>query len=96
MTVYERADRIGGLLMYGVPNMKLDKSAVVQRRVDLLAAEGIRFVTGVHVGMASHLSLQQLTDENDAVLLATGATKPRDLPIPGRSLKGYTIQHVVL
>lgn len=85
VTVYERSDRIGGLLMYGIPNMKLDKG-VVQRRVDLLAAEGIKFVTGVDVGKT--LDPKQLVNEHDAVLLATGATKPRDLPIPGRELRG--------
>lgn len=85
VTVYERSDRIGGLLMYGIPNMKLDKG-VVQRRVDLLAAEGVKFVTGVDVGKT--LDPKQLVSEHDAVLLATGATKPRDLPIPGRELRG--------
>ncbi len=85
VTVYERADRIGGLLMYGIPNMKLDKS-IVQRRVDLMAAEGVKFVTGVHVGV--DLTLQELRDQNDAVVIATGATVARDLPIPGRNLEG--------
>lgn len=85
VTVYERADRIGGLLMYGIPNMKLDKG-VVQRRLDLLAAEGVAFVTGADVGR--NVDPKQLVAENDAVLLSTGATKPRDLPIPGRNLKG--------
>jgi NAD(P)H-dependent glutamate synthase small subunit len=85
VTVYERADRIGGLLMYGIPNMKLDKK-VVQRRVDLLAAEGIRFVTGADVGRT--VDPKQLRADHDALLLATGATKPRDLPIPGRELAG--------
>ncbi len=85
VTVYERADRIGGLLMYGIPNMKLDKQ-VVQRRLDLLAAEGIKFVTGANVGQ--NVDPKKLMAENDALLLATGATKPRDLPIPGRQLNG--------
>ncbi len=85
VTVYERADRIGGLLMYGIPNMKLDKG-VVQRRLDLLAAEGVAFVTGADVGR--NVDPKQLLAENDAILLSTGATKPRDLPIPGRQLKG--------
>jgi NAD(P)H-dependent glutamate synthase small subunit len=84
-TVYERADRIGGLLMYGIPNMKLDKTTV-QRRLDLLEAEGVKFVTDAHVG--ENIDAQKLYDEHDAVLLATGATKPRDLPIDGRELKG--------
>jgi glutamate synthase (NADPH) small chain len=85
VTVYERADRIGGLLTYGIPNMKLDKG-VVQRRLDLMAAEGVKFVTGANVGV--NVDPKQLMAENNAVLLATGATKPRDLPIPGRALKG--------
>lgn len=89
VTVYERADRIGGLLMYGIPNMKLDKD-VVERRVNLMREEGVTFVTNVNVGGngASSVSLQELRDSNDAVLLATGATKPRDLPAPNRELKG--------
>src|SRR6266849_1584398 len=85
VTVYERADRIGGLLMYGIPNMKLDKT-VVQRRIDLLAQEGVRFVTNTAVG--AHVSATTLREELDAVVLCCGATKPRDLPIEGRSLKG--------
>jgi glutamate synthase (NADPH/NADH) small chain len=85
VTVYERSDRIGGLLTYGIPNMKLDKG-VVQRRLDLMAAEGVQFVTGADVG--KNVDPKKLVAENDAVLLATGATKPRDLPIPGRSLRG--------
>ena len=86
VTVFERADRIGGLLMYGIPNMKLDKQAVVQRRVDLLAAEGVVFKTGVEVGV--NYAAEKLLKDFDAVVLCTGATKPRDLPIPGRDLKG--------
>ena len=85
VTVYERADRIGGLLMYGIPNMKLDKG-VVKRRLDLMAAEGVRYVTGADVGRT--IDPQQLLAEHDALLLATGATQPRDLPIPGRELHG--------
>ena len=85
VTVYERADRIGGLLMYGIPNMKLDKR-IVQRRVDLMAAEGVKFVTSTAVG--SDVPANQLRDEFDAIVLCCGATKPRDLPIPGRELKG--------
>jgi NAD(P)H-dependent glutamate synthase small subunit len=90
VTVYERADRIGGLLMYGIPNMKLDKREVVDRRVGLLAEEGVNFVTGVSVGDGSDGSMdgRALAAENDAVLLATGATVPRDLTIPGRELNG--------
>lgn len=85
VTVYERADRIGGLLMYGIPNMKLDKK-VVQRRIDLMAKEGVRFVTNTAVG--SHVSAKLLVDTFDAVVLAGGATVPRDLPIEGRNLQG--------
>ncbi len=85
VTVFERSDRIGGLLMYGIPNMKLDK-AVVQRRVDLLAAEGVGFVTGTEVG--KDYAPGKLIKEHDAVVLCCGATKPRDLPVPGRDLQG--------
>lgn len=85
VTVFERADRIGGLLMYGIPNMKLDKRTV-QRRVDLMAAEGVSFVTGTEVGKDYPADL--LLQEFDAVVLCGGATKPRDFPIEGRGLKG--------
>jgi glutamate synthase (NADPH/NADH) small chain len=85
VTVYERADRIGGLLMYGIPNMKLDKQ-VVERRIDLLRAEGVTFTTNADVG--KNVDPKQLMNDHDAVLLSTGATNPRDLPIPGRELKG--------
>ncbi|KAJ0352098.1 hypothetical protein COL922a_014760, partial [Colletotrichum nupharicola] len=87
VTVYERADRIGGLLMYGIPNMKLDKK-IVQRRVDLMAAEGIKFVTSTSVGPDSDVTLDSLRETNDAVILATGATVARDLKVPGRELDG--------
>lgn len=83
VTVYERADRIGGLLMYGIPNMKLEKD-VVTRRTDLMAQEGVIFKTGVEIGRS--LSARDLVDNFDAVVLCCGATKPRDLPIPGREL----------
>jgi glutamate synthase (NADPH/NADH) small chain len=86
VTVFERADRIGGLLMYGIPNMKLDKQAVVQRRIDLMAAEGVQFVTNTEVG--KNYPAKQLLEDFHAVVLATGATKPRDLSIEGRQLKG--------
>lgn len=85
VTVYERADRIGGLLMYGIPNMKLDKG-VVERRIQLLRDEGIEFVVNADVGKS--IDPTQLVADNDAVLLATGATLARDLPIPGRDAKG--------
>ncbi len=85
VTVFERADRIGGLLMYGIPNMKLDKN-VVQRRIDLMAAEGVRFVTNTEVG--KDYPAAQLREDFDAIVLCGGATKPRDLPIEGRNLQG--------
>jgi len=85
VTVYERADRIGGLLMYGIPNMKLDKGDI-ERRVDLMRSAGVKFVTGVEVGV--DLDPKDLQKDNDAVLLATGATVARDLPIDGRDLSG--------
>jgi glutamate synthase (NADPH/NADH) small chain len=86
VTVFERADRVGGLLMYGIPNMKLDKAKVVLPRIAQMEEEGVKFVTGTEVGTAS--PAKQLLDEFDAVVLCTGATKPRDLPVPGRDLKG--------
>jgi len=85
VTVYERQDRIGGLLMYGIPNMKLDKE-LVERRNDLMAAEGITFRTNVDVGR--DISAFDLMYRSDAVVLAVGATQPRDLPVPGRDLEG--------
>ena len=85
VTVYERADRIGGLLTYGIPNMKLDKK-IVQRRLDLMAAEGVKFVTNADVGRT--IPATQLRQDFDAIVLCSGATKPRDLPIEGRNLKG--------
>ena len=89
VTVYERADRIGGLLMYGIPNMKLDKG-VVERRLDLMRQEGVTFVTGADVGNGTGgtLSVTAIADEVDALLLTTGATVPNNLPIPGRELDG--------
>ncbi|XP_033635249.1 putative glutamate synthase [NADPH] [Asterias rubens] len=85
VTVYERSDRIGGLLMYGIPSMKLSK-AVVQRRVDLMRDEGVVFVTNANVG--DTVSPKQLLENLDALLLCTGSTRPRDLPIKGRNLDG--------
>jgi glutamate synthase (NADPH) small chain len=85
VTVFERADRIGGLLMYGIPNMKLDKR-LVERRVQLLEAEGVRFVTGCEVG--KDLPAERLRIDFHAVVLCGGATKPRDLPVEGRQLEG--------
>lgn len=86
VTVYERADRIGGLLMYGIPNMKLDKMEIVQRRVDLMAESGISFVTNTEIG--KDISAEQLQDQFDAVVLCGGATKARDLLVEGRSANG--------
>lgn len=90
VTVYERADRIGGLLMYGIPNMKLAKDDVVERRINVMRASGIEFVTGTAVGDGANdsVSIADLRDQYDAVLLSTGSTIPRDLPIPGREFKG--------
>ncbi len=85
VTVYERQDRIGGLLMYGIPNMKLDKG-LVERRNALMAAEGITFRTGTDVGR--DISARELLDSHDAVILACGSTKPRDLAVAGRDLEG--------
>ncbi|MCJ1307215.1 glutamate synthase [NADH] [Agyrium rufum] len=87
VTVYERADRIGGLLMYGIPNMKLDK-AIVQRRVNFMADEGVKFVTSTPVGPDEDVSLESLRRDFDAVVIATGATVARDLKIPNRELEG--------
>ncbi|MEX2585841.1 MAG: glutamate synthase subunit beta [Balneolaceae bacterium] len=85
ITVYERADRIGGLLTYGIPNMKLDKK-IVERRVNLLREEGVEFVTNTEIG--KDIPAQDLRKKYDAMILAGGATRPRDLPIDGRDLKG--------
>jgi glutamate synthase (NADPH/NADH) small chain len=86
VTVFERADRVGGLLMYGIPNMKLDKQKVVLPRIAQMEAEGIKFITNTEVGAT--YPAKKLLQEFDAVVLCTGATKPRDLPIEGRPLKG--------
>jgi glutamate synthase (NADPH/NADH) small chain len=83
--VFEKSDRVGGLLMYGIPNMKLDKK-IVQRRIDLLAEEGIEFVTNTEVG--TNYPAAKLLSDFDAVVLCGGASRPRDLPIEGRNLKG--------
>ena len=86
VTVFERADRPGGLLMYGIPNMKLDKQQVVLRRIEQMEAEGVSFVCNTEVG--GNLPAEKLLKEFDSTVLCTGATKPRDLPIEGRALKG--------
>jgi glutamate synthase (NADPH/NADH) small chain len=88
ITVFERADRIGGLLMYGIPNMKLDKEQVVQRRVNLMKEEGVKFVTNCEVG--TEYPVSQLRSEFDAIVLCGGATKANDFftKTEGRQLKG--------
>lgn len=86
VTVFERADRPGGLLMYGIPNMKLDKKDVVERRIRLMEMEGIMFTCSTEIG--KDYAGDRLLREFDATVLTTGATKPRDLPIEGRKLQG--------
>jgi glutamate synthase (NADPH/NADH) small chain len=85
VTVYERNDRAGGLLMYGIPNIKIDKG-IVERRVNLLKESGIKFIFNTEVG--KDISTQELVDNNDAVVLCGGATKARGLNVPGSELKG--------
>jgi glutamate synthase (NADPH/NADH) small chain len=85
VTVFERHDRVGGLLMYGIPNMKLDKK-IVKRRIDLMVKEGIRFMTNTEVGV--NFPADRLLREFHAVVLCCGAAKPRDLKIEGRGLRG--------
>jgi glutamate synthase (NADPH/NADH) small chain len=82
VTVYERDKRIGGLVRYGIPNFKLDKVKVVQRRVDIMAEEGVEFITEAHIGV--DISLKSLQEKYDAVVLCGGASLPRDLPIENR------------
>ncbi len=84
MTVFERADRIGGLLRYGIPDFKLAKR-IIDRRLELMAAEGIVFKTGVEIGRT--IPVDELADFA-AIVLCTGSTRPRDLPLPGRVLDG--------
>jgi len=86
VTVFERADRPGGLLMYGIPNMKLDKREVLLRRLQLLEQEGVKFICNANVG--DNVEPQIFLKEFDATVLCTGATQPRDLPLEGRNLKG--------
>ena len=85
VTVYEKNDRVGGLLRYGIPNFKLEKH-VIDRRVEQMKAEGVTFVTNAHVGV--NVPIENLTEHYDAILLTGGAEQPRDLHIPGRELKG--------
>ncbi len=86
VTVFERADRPGGLLMYGIPNMKLDKKAVVLRRIQLLEQEGVKFVCNANIGVTH--SVADLRRDFDAIVLCTGATLGRDLKAPGREAAG--------
>ena len=85
VTVFEKADRVGGLLRYGIPNFKLEKY-VIDRRLEQMAAEGVEFVTGAHVGR--NVAIDDLRNDFDAILLSGGAEQPRDLPLPGRELRG--------
>jgi glutamate synthase (NADPH/NADH) small chain len=85
VTVFEKSDRVGGLLRYGIPDFKLEKH-VVDRRLEQMTAEGVRFQTSTHVGR--DVPAEDLSREFDAILLAGGAESPRDLSVPGRELKG--------
>ncbi len=85
VTVYERSDRIGGLLRYGIPNMKLEKN-VIDRRVELMKQEGVKFITGVNVGV--DITAEELKKQYDAVVLCCGASNPRDINAPGRDAEG--------
>jgi glutamate synthase (NADPH/NADH) small chain len=86
VTVFERDDRFGGLMMYGIPNMKLDKKEVVERRIDLMRAEGVSFMASTEVGV--DYPADKLLEEFDSVVLCTGATRPRDLDAEGREFTG--------
>jgi glutamate synthase (NADPH/NADH) small chain len=86
VSVYERDRRIGGLVRYGIPNFKLDKKKVVQRRVDIMREEGIDFITNAHIGV--DIPLKSIEDKYDAIVLCGGATLPRDLPIQNRDANG--------
>lgn len=85
VTVYERSDRVGGLLMYGIPNMKLEKQ-VIENRITMMKEEGVTFVTGTDIGRG--IKASKLLKEYDCVVLACGASKPRDIPVVGREAKG--------
>src|SRR5207248_452242 len=84
VTLFEKADRIGGLLRYGIPDFKMEKH-LIDRRVEQMATEGVRMRTGVHVGVT--LPARQLLEEFDAIALTGGSESPRDLPVPGRELR---------
>lgn len=85
VTVFERSDRIGGLLRYGIPNMKLEKS-VIDRRLKLMEAEGVKFVTNTNVGV--DITAEELLKKFDRVILCCGASNPRDIKVPGRDARG--------
>ena len=85
VTVYEREDRVGGLLMYGIPNMKLEKH-VIDRKIAIMKEEGVEFITGVNVG--KDMKASKLLKEYDRIILACGAKNPRDIKVPGRDAKG--------
>jgi glutamate synthase (NADPH/NADH) small chain len=93
VTVYEKNEKIGGLLRFGIPSFKLEKH-IVERRLQQMVEEGVEFVTNAHVGV--NVSVADLRQKNDALLLAGGAEQPRDLPIPGRELKGihYAVDYL--
>jgi glutamate synthase (NADPH/NADH) small chain len=95
VTVFERADRVGGLLRYGIPEFKLEKSWL-ERRLRLMSQEGITFRTGCHIGVDT--SIEDLRGEFDAIVLAGGSTVPRDLPVPGRDLQGihFAMEYLTL
>merc|ERR1719272_2264874 len=86
VTVFERSDRPGGLMMYGVPNMKCDKENIVLRRVKMMEQEGVTWKCNTNIGV--DISANELKENCDALLLTAGATIARDLPIPNRKLKG--------
>ncbi len=85
VTVYERSDRLGGLLMYGIPNMKLEKQ-IVERKIRIMEEEGVQFVTNVNVG--KDITAKELLEKYDRVILACGASNPRDIKAPGRDADG--------
>jgi glutamate synthase (NADPH/NADH) small chain len=85
VTLFERDDRVGGLLRYGIPDFKMEKS-LIDRRMEQMAAEGVTFRTGVRVGV--EVDADELRRDFHAIVLSTGATRPRDLPVPGRELRG--------
>ena len=85
MTVFERFDRVGGLLRYGIPNMKLEKQ-IIDRKIDMMKAEGVEFVVNTDVGKDKKAA--EILKDYDRVILACGASNPRDIKVPGRELKG--------